>query len=84
MNDQVIFNIIIGVAGSLGGWWMKVMWETIKEAQHANKELVQKVASLEVLIAGDYVKHEQFDRTLNAIFAKLDLIMEKIDRKADK
>lgn len=82
--DQNLYNIAMGVAAFLGGWWMKVMWEALKDLQKADKELVDKVGSIEVLVAGHYIKREDFDRVASEIFAKLDKINDKLDRKADK
>ena len=81
---QELFNIVVGVAGALGGWWLKVMWETLKELQTADKELMDKVSKIEVLVAGAYVKRDEFDRALNRLFEKLDHIDSKLDSKADK
>lgn len=86
--NQDLFNIALGVAGLLGGWWMRVMWESIKELQNADKVLVDKLSSVEVLVAGTYVKRPEFEAAITAlsaaIFSKLDRIEDKIDKKADK
>ena len=82
--DQTFFNIAVAVAGSLGGWWLKVLWDAVKDLQSADKELAEKVSSIEILVAGQYVKRDDFDRVANAIFAKLDKIMDKLDTIADK
>lgn len=82
--DQTIFNIAVAVAGFLGGWVLKVIWEAVKELQTADKILVEKVGSIEVLIAGNYMSKQDFDKIAVAIFAKLDKIEDKLDRKVDK
>lgn len=82
--DQGIFNIAVGVAGALGGWWMKAMWEAVKDLKAADERLATEVGNLKVLVAGDYVRREMFDRLSDAIFAKLDRIETKLDAKADK
>jgi hypothetical protein len=82
--SQEIFNIAIGIISTLGGWWLKVMWDSLKELQAADKDLVEKVSRIEVLVAGNYVKREEFDRALERLFVKLDSIELKIDAKADK
>lgn len=82
--DQSIFNIAVGVAGALGGWWMKAMWEALKDLKGADDKLTKEVSDLKVLVAGDYVRREMFDRLSDAIFAKLDRIEMKLDSKADK
>lgn len=82
--DQQVFNLAIGIAGALGGWWMKAMWEALKDLQKADETLARQVSDLKVLVAGDYVRREMFDRLSDAIFAKLDRIENKLDGKADK
>lgn len=82
--DQNMFNIAVGIAGALGGWWMKAMWEALKDLKNADQELATQVSDLKVLVAGDYVRREMFDRLSDAIFAKLDRIENKLDHKADK
>ena len=82
--DQNVFNIAIGIAGALGGWWMKAMWEAVKDLKTADERLANQVSDLKVLVAGDYVRREMFDRLSDAIFTKLDRIENKLDGKADK
>lgn len=82
--EQNLFNIVVGIAGVLGGWWMKAMWEAVKDLKVADEKLAGQVADLKVLVAGDYVRREMFDRLSDAIFAKLDRIESKLDGKADK
>lgn len=83
-DAQFIFNIVIGVAGALGGWWLKVVWDALKDLQEADKALVEKVSAIEVLVAGRYTTREEFDRNLNAVFIKLDRIYELLNQKADR
>ena len=82
--SQDIFNIAVGVAGALGGWWLKVMHESLKELAAQDQRLAEKVGKIEVLVAGAYVKREEFDRVVQRLFEKLDHIENKLDNKADK
>lgn len=82
--DQQLFNIVIGVAGALGGWWMKAMWEGLNDLKKTDHELTQQVNNLQILVAGQYMRRDEFDKTSNAIFAKLDRIEDKLDKKVDK
>ena len=84
MPDQQMFNIIFAVTGALGGWWMKAMWESMKELEKADKRLTSEVSDLKVLVAGQYVKQDAFDRTIAALFAKLDRMEDKLNHKIDK
>jgi len=82
--NQDIFNITIGVSGALGGWWMKAMWDALKDLKQSDDKLATEVGNLKVLVAGQYVSRDSFDRLSNAIFAKLDRIEDKLDSKVDK
>jgi len=84
MDSQTIINTAIALVGFLGGWILKVIWEAVKELQFADKVLVEKVNTIEILIAGNYMSKIDFDKIAVAIFAKLDKIEDKLDRKVDK
>lgn len=84
MELQVLFNIAIGAASALCGWWIKVMWDSLRELRTMDQALSEKVSRIEVLVAGEYVKKEDFERSIQRLFDKLDHIEMKIDRKADK
>lgn len=81
MIDQQLFNIVIAVCGALSGWWMKAMWDAVKDLQKADMNITNEVTSLKVLIVGEYVKQEMFDKTMTALFAKLDRIEDKTDAR---
>jgi len=84
MFDQTLFNYALALCGALGGWVLKVIWDAVKDLQAADKILVEKVNTIEILIAGNYMSKTDFDKIAAAIFAKLDKIDDKLDRKADK
>ena len=84
MFDQTVFNIALAISGFLGGWVLKVIWDAVKDLQSADKVLVEKVNTIEILIAGNYMSKQDFDKIAIAIFAKLDKIEDKLDKKADK
>lgn len=84
MDQQQLFNVLFAIVGVLGGWWMKAMWEAVKDLEGADHALSNQVADLKVLVAGGYVRTEQFDSMSKAIFSKLDRIEDKLDGKADK
>lgn len=84
MDNQQLFNVLFAIVGVLGGWWMKTLWEAVKDLEKADKVLSSQVADLKVMVAGGYVRTEQFDGLSKAIFAKLDRIEDKLDLKVDK
>lgn len=87
-EKQTIFNILILAVGGLGGWWMKMMWDSLKELERADRSLIDRVAAIDVLVAGSYVKRDYFESKLDgvtkALFDKLDRIEHKLDGKVDK
>ena len=84
MNEQQFFNAAFAIIGALGGWWMRVMWQSLKELEQQDSKLADKVGNMEVLVAGQYVKRDDMNRDIATIFAKLDRIEDKINKKADK
>jgi len=84
MDSQTIINTAIALVGFLGGWILKVIWEGVKDLQVVDKLLTEKVNTIEILIAGNYMSKQDFDKIAAAIFAKLDKIEDKLDKKVDK
>jgi len=82
--DQTIVNWMLAGFGGLIGFLLNAVWQAVKDLQTADKELTKKVSEIEVLVAGAYVKKEEFSTAVTALFTKLDRIEDKIDKKADK
>jgi CHASE3 domain sensor protein len=70
--------------GGLIGFLLNAVWQAVKDLQKADKDLTAKVAEIEVLVAGAYVKKDDLEKLSNAIFTKLDRIEDKLDGKVDK
>ncbi len=81
---QVLFNIVIGILGVMGGWLLNTMWSSLKDLQAADTKLAEKVSAIEVLVAGQYVTREEFTTTMNALFLKLDRIQDTLNKKVDR
>lgn len=81
---QNIFNIVVLFATATGGWVLKGLHDAISHLQIADTSLTEKVQSIEVLVAGNYVRRDDLDRSIAAIFTKLDRIETKLDTKVDK
>lgn len=84
MEAQAIINWLLGVFGMLIGILVRSLWQAVKDLQESDKEIIDKVNSVEVLVAGQYVKQDEFNRLSDAIFKKLDRIEDKLDGKEDK
>jgi hypothetical protein len=84
MDYQTAFNIVFALSGFLGGWVLNSLRDSLKSLQVADESLTAKVQAIEVLVAGQYVKREDFSEVSRAIFTKLDKIYDRLDTKADK
>lgn len=84
IDTQMTINILLALVAFLGGWWMKAMWSSLNELRSADSRLAEKVQSIEVLVAGNYVTKNELSELTRALFHKLDRIEGKIDNKADK
>lgn len=84
MVEQTIINYGLAAISGLIGFWVKVVWDSLKELRHADTDLADKVAKIEVLVAGKYVTREEFDRAVQRLFQKLDGIELAITGKDRK
>ena len=85
MNDpQSIFNVLVGLVAFFGGWVLNSLRDSIKTLNDSDLSLTIKLQSVELLVAGSYVKRDELDKLSHAIFTKLDRIESKLDKKVDK
>ncbi len=84
MESQDLINVALGAISFLGGWVVKNLQDSMKSLQDADERLATKVQAIEVLVAGQYIKREDFDKTISALFTKLDKIESKLDMKANR
>lgn len=84
MDAQTAINIAFALVGTLGGWVLKFLHGEMKTLQEADRDLTTKVHAIETLVAGQYVTRDSLDRSLSALFAKLDRIEVQLGSKADK
>jgi len=75
--DQGLINTVITLGAGIFGWIMKTLWDSVRK-------LEKEVSDIEVLVAREYVKRDEFRQDIQRIFEKLDTIEAKIDSKADK
>lgn len=84
MMYQELINSAIGLVSGLLIWVVKSLWDAVRDLQKSDRELTDKINNIEVLVAGDYVKREDFRMDMDRLFKKLDAIEQKIDGKVDK
>jgi CHASE3 domain sensor protein len=84
MDTQTVINSLMTALGALGGYVLKGVRDSVKDLQVGDKALADKVQSIELLVAGQYVRRSDMDKLADALFHKLDRIEEKLDAKADR
>jgi hypothetical protein len=90
MSTQEYINILLGIVSFFGGWLLKEVWASLKELQRADRDTAAKISSMEISMAGDYVKKTELESVLKAILSKLDklenlelLMVDKYAKKED-
>jgi hypothetical protein len=58
--DQGMINTIITLAGGIFGWLLKTLWDSVRMLEKADDMINEKVNRVEVLVAGEYVRREEF------------------------
>lgn len=84
MSYQEIINILLGVCGTMGMFLLTTVFRRISELAVETKTQGDKIAAVEVLVAGRYITRDEFTSTCNTLFTKLDSISDKLNGKADK
>ena len=78
--EQTFLNWLYGAATLIISAVVKWLWAAHKELQAADKDLAEKVSKIEVLVAGQYITRDEFERAIKRIFDKLDNIEMKIQK----
>lgn len=81
---QTAFNTVLGALGALVGWMLNTLYNSMKDLTKADQVLSDKVQSIEVLVAGNYVKKTELENLLHKLDTKLDRIEDKLDRTQEK
>jgi len=72
-DGQVLFNIIVGVAGMFGGW---ILNNISRSLERLDKDVRQMPLT--------YVTQTSYQRDIDEVKGMLRLIFDKLDDKADK
>ena len=81
---QEFYDWVLTGFSAVLGFLLNAVWQATKDLQKADAELTKRVSEIEVLVAGNYVTRQEFDRVVERLFAKLEQIDRKLDNKADK
>jgi hypothetical protein len=84
MDWQTIINIGAGGFLTVGGWFARQLWDSVKE-------LKKEVSDMRLHVSESYVKkidvdslRQDMDKRFDRIEQLLDRLYERLDQKADK
>lgn len=84
MDWQWAENGSFAICGAILGILYSNVRKDMEKQDELLADLTSKVHEIDKLVAGDYVRKADLEKTNDVLFRKLDQICEKIDRKADK
>ena len=83
MDQQSIFDWILGIGGLLVGWMLKLIWDAIREVKTEIRELDAKVHQ-------DFVRRDDFKDAITEMkadvrngFSKVDQMLNMLSKKLD-
>lgn len=74
---NLIINIVLGVCLSVGGWFVRQMWDAVQN-------LKQDIQRIEVELPTNYVRKSDLDARLDKIDDMLEKLFDRLNSKADK
>jgi hypothetical protein len=84
MDWQIIINIGAGGLLTIGGWFARQLWDSVKE-------LKKEMSDMRLHVSDQYVKKSEvenfkadMDKRFDRIEMLLDRLYEKLDQKVDK
>jgi len=78
--EQNFFNVVISVAGAAVAWFIKVIYDQIKELKSTDERLAESVDE----IKANYARRDDVRDFVIEIKATLLRIENKLDKKVDK
>ena len=77
MDTQSLINLGFTIAGILGGWILKTVWEEIKMLQQNQRDIEREIHDT-------YVKRDDYKSDINEIKTMLNDIYRELRKKVDK
>ena len=77
MDFQNVMDGVMALVGAVLGWFVKIIWDAIKELQKDLKETNQTIHE-------HYVRKEDYRLDIAEIRGMFNRIMDKLDSKVDK
>jgi hypothetical protein len=84
VDYQVLFNISVGIIGTIGGWFLHTFYGSIRELQNADFRLNEEIHKVSLLIAGDYAKQSDLEKFESKVLDKIQALDDRIDKRMEK
>lgn len=82
--DTQLIYLLIGLVITVFGWFQRQILNKIDALEKQDVALSKEFSKLELLVSGEYIRRNELKGILEAVFTKLDKIMDKLDSKQDK
>ena len=82
--DQSFINWLLGGVSGLLGALGSLIFIAMRDLQRAQSRTERRLSEIEILVAGDYLKKQEFEKFVDRGICKLDAIEGMIDRTAEK
>ena len=83
--DYSLFDVAVSAILLLVGFILRqVIWGNIKTLQKENHELHERIAILDKVVAGEYVKRTEFERAIEKFDDKMDDFGDKLTQLIEK
>ena len=77
MDLQTLFNIGLGLASSVTGWFARELWSAVKE-------LKSDLAKLREDLPKEYVVKDDYREDIRELKKMIEKIFDKLDSKSDR
>lgn len=77
MDLQALFNIGLGLASSVTGWFARELWSAVKE-------LKTDLAKLREDLPKEYVVKDDYREDIRELKKMIEKIFDKLDNKSDR
>ena len=82
--DQIVFNIVVGIAGMLAMFVLSAVWSRLGALEKSDKDLSKEIAAMHILVAGEYIKRQEITPMLKEIYDELKTIRTEISNKVER
>ena len=78
IETQTALNAAGFVIAVLGGWWLNNLDRRFRDSERELARHEEKIQSIELLVAGNYITRVEHEKFIAAIFKKLDTIADSV------